>query len=276
MLIFRSCFNPVFNMSSIHHATPEQHIHAKTESKGPEHHVYQFASQGSISGQTKSASGTVGWWTPLIIVGTFLAAVLIAIIHYVYCRILDKKPVGSTIPQSWNTALSVTFAHLFATALTASASTAFTQLLWWYLRRRSLSISKIDALFSLNCSSSNLYQLGILKTTPVLWFFGLLVPLISVATIFPPGSLVVQQLPKIYKETTGMHTLDIDNRGDGSAADFLAYALFELGVDGEYLYVWSRLTRLNCSYLIDCGSQPDRIFTKIAKRTIREGMYDTA
>ncbi|KAJ4984387.1 hypothetical protein SVAN01_10094 [Stagonosporopsis vannaccii] len=253
-------------MSSIHHAAPEQQVHAKAEWKGPDHHVYQHDSHDSSSEQMRSETGAapsqtpqhyIGFWTPLVIIGTFLAAVLIAVIHYVYCFYLDHKPVYTTIPQSWNNALSVAFAHLFATALATSASTAFTQLLWWYLRRRSLSISKIDALFSLNCSSSNLYQLGILKSIPVLWFFGLLVPLISVATIFPPGSLVVQQLPRTYEKTTSMYTLDIDNRGNGSAADFLAYALFELGVDGEYL-------------------QPDRIFTKIAKRTIREGMYDTA
>ncbi|KAH6644262.1 hypothetical protein C7974DRAFT_17692 [Boeremia exigua] len=253
-------------MSAIHHLTSGQYDQPEKESKGPDVQVHRQISQDSKPDQNRSnprvetsqtLAHCIGWLTPLVIIGSFLAATLIAIIHYVYCRYLRNKPVGSTIPQSWNNALSVTFAHLFATALATSASTAFTQLLWWYLRRRSLSIATIDALFSLNCSSSNLYQLGILKTIPVLWFFGLLVPLISVATIFPPGSLVVQQLPRTYHDTQSMFTLDISNRGNGSATDFLAYALFEVGVDGEY-------------------NRPDRIFTKMARRTIREGTYDTA
>lgn len=232
-------------MSAIHHSAPGQVVNVRSESKSPDHYVYQYkldssSEQKGISVEAASLQTPrqhVGWWTPLIIIGTFLTATFIAVIHYIYCRHLHKKSVGSTIPQSWNNALSVAFAHLFATALATSASTAFTQLLWWYLRRRSLSISKIDALFSLNCSSSNLYQLGILKTIPVLWFFGLLVPLISIATIFPTGSLVVQQLPRTYNETQSMFTLDIDNRGLGSAENFLSYALFELAVDGEYSYV---------------------------------------
>ena len=91
--------------------------------------------------------------------------------------------------------MSNALAHLFAAALVTSASTAFTQLLSWCIRRRSLSVSDIDALFSLDSSSSNLYQLGLLKAVPVLWLFGPIIPLISIATILPPGSLIVDHLP---------------------------------------------------------------------------------
>ncbi|KAJ4401850.1 hypothetical protein N0V91_007633 [Didymella pomorum] len=123
------------------------------------------------------------------------------------------------------------------TALVTSASTAFTQLLWWYLRRRSLSVSKIDALFSLNSSSSNLYQLGLLKAVPVLWLFGLIIPLISIATIFPPGSLIVDQSPNNYTEPLKLYTLDIDNRGDGSVDNFFAFAYFVIDNNGAPQYV---------------------------------------
>ncbi|KAJ8113850.1 hypothetical protein OPT61_g4117 [Boeremia exigua] len=261
---------------------PGQHDRSMPESKGPDLQIYRQDSQDSNSDSKRndaqsSASQephhSIGWWTPVIIVGCFLAATVVAILHYVYFRIIDDKSVDSTIPQSWNNALSVTFAHLFATTLATSASTAFTQLLWWYLRRRSLSISNIDTLFSLNFRPANLLQLGILKAIPVLWFFGLLIPLISVATIFPPGSLVVQQLPRTYNETVNVNTLNIDNRGSGSSKDFMGYALFEVEIDGQYLYV----SLLPASFLgVDFGSRPDRIYTKIAKRTIREGAYDTA
>jgi hypothetical protein len=132
---------------------------------------------------------TVGLMTPASIVCFFLLATLIAIAHYLYCLHLDKKFVENTIPQSWNAALSIAFARAFSTALAASASTAFTQLLWWYLRRKALSLSNIDALFSISTSPLRLHELGLLGTTPLLWFFGLLLPLISIVTIFPPGEL---------------------------------------------------------------------------------------
>ncbi|KAL1602109.1 hypothetical protein SLS59_004794 [Nothophoma quercina] len=170
---------------------------------------------------------------------------------------MDRRFVDYTIRQSWNNALSVTFAHLFATALATSVSTASTQLLWWYLRKKSPSVSKIDALFALNSSSSNLYRLGVLKSIPVLWFFGLLIPLISVATIFPPGSLVIGQLPDFENSTDWVYTLDIDNRGSGNASDFFSHATFEINTNGEYLW-------------------PDAVYTNIAKRTVRTARYDPA
>jgi hypothetical protein len=123
-----------------------------------------------------SSLWSVGLMTPASIVCFFLLATLIAIAHYSYCCYLDEKFIEETIPQSWNAALSIAFARAFSTALAASASTAFTQVLWWYLRRKVLSLSNIDALFSISTG-----------TTPLLWFFAFLLPLISVVTIFPPG-----------------------------------------------------------------------------------------
>lgn len=176
----------------------------------------------------------IGWMVPAAMIGFFLLAIIVGVVHYIYCRHLDNKFVESTIPQSWNNAFAIIFARVFSTALAASASTAFTQILWWYLRRRALTLSDIDALFSINCSPIHLYQVGLIKVTPLLWIFGLLIPLISIATIFPPGSLVVQQLPDIRSDIGMVPTLDVDYRGNNSAVDFFSYAMFDHGNDGEY------------------------------------------
>ena len=239
-------------MSSMPHSHARHHdkplkADQQAESKASEFcQAYQRTSQDSDSNQVrddqrtgsfKTSQQRIGWLTPIIIIGCFLAATAISITHLVYFRFLNSKSVDSTISQSWNNALSVVFAHAFATTLTTSASTAFTQLLWRYLRRRPLSVSNIDALFSLNSRSSNLYQLRILKTTPLLWFFGLLIPLISIATIFPPGSIRVLQLAIPSNTVRKVYTLDVDNRGNGSSSDFFSFAMFEVGPDGEYKYV---------------------------------------
>ena len=148
---------------------------------------------------------------------------------------MNDRFIDYTNRQSWINALSITFARLFATTLATSVSTTFTQVLRWYLRRPSFSISKTDALFSLAPSSSNLHRLGFLRSIPVVYFFGLLIPLILIVTIFPPDSLVVDQLLHTYDYADVACTLDIDNRENGSASDFFAFGMFEVGFDCEYL-----------------------------------------
>lgn len=227
-----------FSMPSTHHSAPRQYDTPYQSVQQTELKIHPHASQETDSNHTESSFRShqwgIGWITPLIMVVAFLFATATAIGHYFYCWFLDRKFVGDTIPQSWNNAISMSFARVFSTALAASASTAFTQLLWWYLRRRPLPLSKIDALFTINSSPLNLYQLSLLKAVPLLWSLGLLIPLISVATIFPPGSLVVDQLPDSHTNSTMVPTLNVDNRGNGSAVEFFSHAMFTHGADGEY------------------------------------------
>jgi hypothetical protein len=110
---------------------------------------------------------TIGWKTPLTMIVGFMLAIAVAVFHYFYCRYLDKKWIVNTIPQSWNQGVSIAFARAFSITLAASASSAFTQLLWWYLRRKPLTLAKVDAVFSLNTSPLNLYQMGLLRMLPV-------------------------------------------------------------------------------------------------------------
>jgi hypothetical protein len=181
---------------------------------------------------------SIGWLTPLLIIGCFVGATAIAIANYIY---FDKiggrngRPIKDTgISQERNNAITQVFARAFSITLATSASPAFAQLLWWYLRRKALPVEKIEALFQLNFGPFNLCQLGILKVVPLLWFFGLLFPLIPIATIFPPGCLVVEQLPWPKTSMASIPTLDVDYRGNGSASDFFKYAKFSTMPDGEY------------------------------------------
>ena len=126
----------------------------------PLHHVSDFGNSKHNRMGTGSTQWSVGLMTPLVIIGFFLLATAVAVAHFLYCHFLDQKFVEDTIPQSWNAALSVAIARAFSVTLAASASTAFTQLLWWYLRRKALSLSKIDALLSLNNSPTRLYAVS--------------------------------------------------------------------------------------------------------------------
>ncbi|RII05591.1 hypothetical protein CUC08_Gglean010086 [Alternaria sp. MG1] len=137
------------------------------------------------------------------------------------------------------------FARIFSLLLAISASQAFNQLLWQYLRRQRLSVSKIDALFSLSTGPLKLYRLDILRRVPVLWIFGLFFPLIPIiTTIFPTGALIVDLHPYPQTNLIEVPTLDIDYHGNGSAVAFFQDAMFTPGFDGEYRWPADRLKGL--------------------------------
>ncbi|PSN59075.1 hypothetical protein BS50DRAFT_444163, partial [Corynespora cassiicola Philippines] len=168
-------------------------------------------------------------------VACFLLAVGVAVGHYFYCLYLHERPVSETIPQSWNNGATLAFARTFSIILAASASPAFTQVLWWYLRRRPMPLLNIDALFSLNSSPFYLYQLTLLKLVPFMWFFGLLFPLISIVTIFPPGSLVVQpSLIDTILPKENVPGFDLGFRGNKTAQELFDYVIFEVTDYGAY------------------------------------------
>lgn len=236
-----------FNIASSTRSNRKSNLH--------DEHVYQFtavdindtsepfvaASEDPPNTQPKAPDAwSIGWLTPTLIVGCFFAAAGVAIANYVYFnkigggrgRVIEDTGVS----QEWNNAVTQIFARAFSISLAASASPAFAQLLWWYLRRKALPLDQIEALFQINFGPLNLYQVGLLKVVPVLWFFGLVFPLIPIATIFPPGSLVVEQLPWPGDSMVSIPTLDIDYRGNGSITDFYKYAMFDTMPDGEYKY----------------------------------------
>jgi hypothetical protein len=182
---------------------------------------------------------SVGWKTPILVIGFYTTAIVIAAGNYLYCRRLDRRPVGETVKQAWNNSIVVAFVRVFSMALTGSASAAFAQLLWWFLRRKPLALERIDSAFSLISSPLSLLHVGLLRALPIIWFFGLLFPLISVAAIFPPGALVVQILWSQNSTMMRVPTLDVAYRGDNTPISFFDNAMFMTGPDGDYQYVTS-------------------------------------
>jgi hypothetical protein len=234
--------------TNLHNVSPVEpgHNYHSTVNENDYHGFSQNSRHNSVVGTSGSdkrhtavPSWSIGLMTPAVIIGFLFLATAVAVAHFLYCHYMDQRFVESTIPQNWNNALTVVFARAFSTALAASASAAFTQLLWWYLRRKALSLSNIDALFSINTSPLKLYDLNLLSTTPILWFFGLLIPLISIATIFPPGSLVVQQLPDTQRNIAEVPTLNLDYRGNQTKEAFFEHAVFAHDVEGQYQSVLS-------------------------------------
>jgi hypothetical protein len=159
----------------------------------------------------------------------------VALAHFLYCHFLHEKRIADTITQERNSQINNAFTQLFSWTLAASASAAFTQLFWSYLRTKPVKVSTIDALFTLTSSPWNLFNIDGLKYAPILWLFGALFPSISIAVILPPGALVVGLLPRNHN-LTGMtiSSLDVGFRGNGTVAGMWENAMFLEGGDGEY------------------------------------------
>lgn len=94
-------------------------------------------------------------------------------------------------------------------------------------------MSKIDALFHLNASPIYLWRVDLITSTPALWFFALFFPLIAVATAFPPGSLIIQQLPEQTIKMESVPILDVTYLGNGTLENMLQNAMFDIG-DSDY------------------------------------------
>ncbi|CAI6336815.1 unnamed protein product [Periconia digitata] len=176
----------------------------------------QYELHSANTSPSPTTGDKIGWQTPTTMLTSYIAAVLWAVGHYIYCREVDQKIVKDSVSQSWNNALAILFAQGFSIALAAAGMQAFTQILWWLLRRNPMAVSKIDALFRLNISPIYLYRIDVLRVAPAMWFFALFFPLIAVITAFPPGALVIEQLPNVVTGTEKVPTIDVQDWGNGT------------------------------------------------------------
>jgi hypothetical protein len=92
----------------------------------------------------------------------------------------------------------------------------------------------MDAFCALAANPIKLADLDSLRYSPFLWAVGLFLPLMKVLTSLPPGALVVVSLPQNTTSTVNVPTFDPNFRGNKTAPDFFANALFVMGFDGEY------------------------------------------
>jgi hypothetical protein len=139
-------------------------------------------------------------------------------VHYVFFRYLNNRVISqgiplstktTSIPQAYVTTVSLLLVTAFRAALLASVGTCYTQLLWATFRERVLKVHVFTALTSNECLAydrqikliedlfqvqSNVLRLGnrnLYLKTPILAVVAVFSWLIPIATIYPPGALVV-------------------------------------------------------------------------------------
>ena len=119
-------------------------------------------------------------------------ALLSALGHYLLVRSLDGKLTETShLSQVQVSAVSILLTTTFKTALTASIGICFAQHLWFILRGNATSLATIEKLFAVRTNLLALGDFRVIWRAPLLFLMALFVWCLGLATITPPGALIV-------------------------------------------------------------------------------------
>ncbi|KAF5007170.1 hypothetical protein FDECE_6480 [Fusarium decemcellulare] len=196
-------------------------------------------------------------------VGGLVLGTLLAVAHHLFYASLDHRPVKSQVQQEWYFRIGIGLAFLVKTLLTASASLAYNQLLWYTLRSQPVTLAGVDALFgvisnALDFGNGELWRRG--RGLVVAAFIVWTLPLIAVIS---PSALSVQASAQPNETTTKMPLPVLEYES------VQKFAQWQSGGSSAYSAPSSRISRLlsatasqgailnvaapfpNCSYSLD-------------------------
>jgi Kelch motif len=121
---------------------------------------------GYYEGGTKIDN--IHWRAPAIMVGSLMAGVCFAIGHHLLYQQFDHQPVASFTQQNWIIRVGTAFAFLVKMSLAIATSAAYVQQFWATLSRKSVRISRVDALFTALKDITVFADVGLWLGNPVL------------------------------------------------------------------------------------------------------------
>jgi len=110
------------------------------------------------------------------------------------CKMIDGKMAEGSdriAPQSYVITTAQLLAEIFRLCLVTTLGAAFTQYLWYILRKKPLHVSSIDTLFSLRQYPFFIFNRAAFRDAPILTGVAILIYTMAIATSFPPGSITV-------------------------------------------------------------------------------------
>ncbi len=136
-------------------------------------------SNGSAyTAQSKPPRKVVQWGVPisklLRMIGCVLLGILLALGHHLFFSSLNTTAVGSTSRQQWAIAFGTAFAFLIASFLGLAVSSAYSQFIWVYLRKNTLSLGGIDKIFSLTSDLTGFLSWELMKRAKLVILFATL------------------------------------------------------------------------------------------------------
>ncbi|KAF4978281.1 hypothetical protein FDECE_18247, partial [Fusarium decemcellulare] len=130
--------------------------------------------------------------TPVLMIGSLLLGVVLAVCHHLYYKFLDGNIVRSQSQQEWFLRVGTGMAFLARSMLSAAVGLAYTQILWRTLRLKSVTIQGMNSLFGILHNAWDFTAWEIWTAAPALAVVALIawfLPLIAVVT---PATLTVQ------------------------------------------------------------------------------------
>jgi hypothetical protein len=182
-------------------------------------------------------------------------ALLCAAVHLWLFIYLDARVIindtnnilfrSTNIPQTYVTTISLILVTAFRAALVASVGICYTQYLWRTFRSKLLAVEVIEDLFQIRANVVRLLNPALFRYTPGLFTVAVIIWLLPLAMIYPPGALIV----------------GIDNRQ--SAATFNVSIIPPDGVSNTFIKTRDKsgniLSRNGFAMLAPIGSDIDKL-----------------
>ncbi|RSM04592.1 hypothetical protein CEP52_006775 [Fusarium oligoseptatum] len=130
----------------------------------------------------------IHWYHPSLMVVLWLVGFALAVGHHVYYVSMDGRDAGD---QRWVIRVGTGFAFLVKACFAASLDIAIKQLVWTMLRRRSMSLGGIDALFAITTDPTAFLIHDIWMGMPCLVLLAVLLWGIPLAAIVTPAAVSV-------------------------------------------------------------------------------------
>lgn len=177
---------------------------------------------------------------------------------------------SAKVPQSWVATISTALVFAFRSSLGSALLIAFTQQIWKLFRHKPLKgtfpalillltrltpiVSTIDLLYTVLSSPVNLFYPELAISAPLEFLFALVFWSLPIATIFPPGALVIAPETRITLRNATVPTFNpnyslpvtpattTDTSSETTLFPYRAQALYWLSDHGDYRFPISSLT----------------------------------
>jgi hypothetical protein len=124
---------------------------------------------------------------------------------------LDKRPAdgkGRAAPQSYISTASNIISNAFALSLRAALAVAFTQYLWFALRRSTLKVSTIDSLFGIRSNLFLLFDRLVISGGPFLVLIAMMIWSLQIVVSFSAGALTIEPTIQTWNQTMDVPTFN--------------------------------------------------------------------
>ncbi|KAL4788785.1 hypothetical protein BDV19DRAFT_398187 [Aspergillus venezuelensis] len=149
----------------------------------------------SPTGAGSPAKWGIGWRCPTLMIGFVICATALSMGHHFYYNTLNNTVVESVDQQTWAIRVGTGIAFLSKSFLVSGIGIAAVQVIWATLRRKSLKLSGIDAMFAILNSPMALFTPDVWVRAKTLTLLALISWLIPLTAVITPATLSIRLLP---------------------------------------------------------------------------------